>query len=58
MSTYTPPTSPDITSSLGDAVTAITGYIGDAMPYALSILGILVGIGVAVSLFRRFTKKA
>lgn len=57
-STFTPPTAPDITSSLGDAVTAITGYITQALPYALAVMGILIGIGIAVGLFRRFSKKA
>jgi hypothetical protein len=54
--TYTPPTSPDITSALGDAQTAVLGYITSALPYALGLVGILIGVGVAVKLFRRFAK--
>lgn len=54
--TYTPPAPPDLGSALGTAQTNIMGYITTALPYALGILGITVGIPVGIKLFRRFAK--
>lgn len=54
--TYVAPAAPDLSSALGTAQTNIVGYITSALPYALGVLGITVGIPVGIKLFRRFAK--
>lgn len=54
--TYVAPTAPDLGSALGQAQDNIMGYITTALPYALGVLGITVGIPVGIKIFRRFAK--
>lgn len=44
---------PTITGPLDTGVNYMAGYIADALPYALAVMGILLGIGIAVRVFGR-----
>lgn len=50
----------DVASALTDAFANVqntaTGYIADALPYALGIMAVVLGITIGVNAFKRFAK--
>ena len=46
----------ETTIDFDDAGTAIMGQVSSAMPVGLTVLGIILGIGVGIALFKRLAK--
>ena len=45
-----------LTTAFGQVQTDVTGYVQAALPYALGIMALIMGISLAVKAFKRFAK--